>query len=174
MVLLLRCAGAAAQPAPHPAPEPLPPISMSNTDAGKGDDSAGLALMGDDPVARFPQGVHAPVLGSVVRGAPSRYAAKFQGARFAFANQADLSAFLANPRRFIPDVGGYCLRAMSQRHITPGDPRNAVFVREEPNGGMWAIFGRPVGAREWQGMTPQQRRRALATAHAWYRQRTQR
>ena len=90
-----------------------------------------LALMGADPVLRFPNGVHDAAIGAIVAGNPTRYVAEHKGAWYAFATEATLKAFKSDPERYIPDVGGYCLGAMSRRGITPGDPRNIFYVPEE-------------------------------------------
>lgn len=152
---------------------PLPPIAVASFyDGSSAPGGIRLALMGADPVARFPKGVHDIALGPVVRGNPSLYKAIFKGAVFVFANQANLMAFTADPPQFIPEVGGYCARAMSLRRITPGDPRNVLFVSEDDGGGMWAIFGTLEGVTAWAGLASDKRREAVATAQAYYRNRT--
>jgi YHS domain-containing protein len=108
----------------------------------------------------------------LVPGDAAKYAVVFQGATFAFANEPNASTFKSNPANYIPDVGGYCLGAMSQRRITQGDPRNFFFVPEEIGGGMWAIYGSSNGPKAWASMTPDERRAALTTAHAYYYERT--
>jgi YHS domain-containing protein len=127
-----------------------------------------LALMGADPVLRFPNGVHDAAIGAIVAGNPTRYVAEHKGAWYAFATEATLNAFKSDPERYIPDVGGYCLGAMSRRGITPGDPRNIFFV---PEGGKWAVYGRPNGPKAWAEMTTFDRVKAIETAHAFYRER---
>lgn len=127
-----------------------------------------LALMGADPVLRFPNGVHDAAIGAIVAGHPTRYVAEHKGAWYALATEATLKAFKTDPERYIPDVGGYCLGAMSRRGITPGDPRNIFFVPEE---GKWAVYGSPNGPKAWAEMTTPERLKAIETAHAFYRQR---
>jgi YHS domain-containing protein len=130
-----------------------------------------LALMGADPVARFPKGVHDRALGSLVAGSLD-YLTTYHGATFTFASLKNFVQFEMDPDAYVPDVGGYCLGAMSQRHITPGDPRNVFFVPEETKGGMWAVYGSPHGPIAWAAMSPQERREHLAQAHAYYNMRT--
>lgn len=175
VTLLLWVSGCAdTQPVARSGSVPLPPIAVASFyDGSSAPDGISMALMGADPVARFPKGVHDATLGAVVRGNPSLYKAIFKGAVFAFANQADLAAFTADPARFIPEVGGYCARAMGLRRITPGDPRNVLFVSEEDSGGMWAIFGRPEGATAWAGLASDKRREAVEAARIYYRDRTE-
>ena len=126
-----------------------------------------MAFMGVDPVLRFPNGVHDRTLGALVAG-DLNYKANYEGAVFAFASETTLAMFEKNPAHYIPEVGGYCLGAMSQRRITPGDPRNFFFVPEEDGGGMWAVFGSPNGPATWSAMTTQERKERLAEAHAYY------
>ena len=124
--------------------------------------------MGTDPVLRFPNGVRDPAIGAIVAGDPAKYVAGHKGAWFAFASEATFKAFRSDPDRYTPDVGGYCLGAMSRKGITPGDPRNIFFVPEERQ---WAVYGSPNGPQAWATMTAEERREALATAHAYYEQR---
>lgn len=127
-----------------------------------------LALMGADPVLRFPNGVHDPSIGAIIAGDPARYVAEHKGAWYAFASEATLNAFKSDPEQYSADVGGYCLGAMSRHGITPGDPRNVFFVPEENK---WAVYGSPNGPAAWLKMTAQERRSALAIAHAYYNER---
>ncbi|HEX5321796.1 MAG TPA: hypothetical protein VFW46_21745, partial [Stellaceae bacterium] len=129
-----------------------------------------LALMGADPVLRFPNGIHDATIGAVIAGDPTRYIAEHKGALYAFATEATLEAFKSDPERYSPEVGGYCLGAMSRHGITPGDPRNIFFVPEEQK---WAVYGSPNGPKAWTAMTARERRHALETAHAYYAGRTQ-
>jgi hypothetical protein len=124
-----------------------------------------LGLMGADPVLRFPNGVREPAIGAIVAGDPTKYVAEHKGAWFAFATEATFRAFKNDPGRYTPDVGGYCLGAMSRKGITPGDPRNIFFVPEERQ---WAVYGSPNGPEAWARMTAEERTAALASAHAYY------
>lgn len=129
-----------------------------------------LAFMGADPVSLFPKGVHNPKMGAVEVGSLD-YVTTHKGAMIAFTTKQHLATFSADPQKYIPEVGGYCLGAMSRRSITPGDPRNAFFVPEAANGGSWALFGSPDGKKRWEAMTSSERRHGLAVAHAYYRER---
>lgn len=128
-----------------------------------------LALMGADPVLRFPNGVRDTAIGPIVAGDPGKYVAEHKGAWFAFATEATLAAFRSNPERYAPPVGAYCLGAMSRKGITPGDPRHTLYLPEEKT---WAVYGSANGPKTWVDMAPEERRQALAAAQAYYRERT--
>jgi hypothetical protein len=75
----------------------------------------GLALSGYDPVAYHIDG--RPRRGSLDNET------EWMGARWRFASQENLAAFLADPERYAPAYGGYCAYAVSQGSLQPGDPR---------------------------------------------------
>lgn len=128
-----------------------------------------LALMGADSVELFQKGVHDPALGKLVVGNPDKYTADYKGATFAFASEDNRALFAKSPEKYIPEVGGYCLGAMSQHRITPGDPRNTYFLPEEKK---WAVFGSPNGPIIWAAMTTQEREESLGRAREYYHVRT--
>lgn len=73
-----------------------------------------LALNGYDPVAYF------------VSGAPRKGQAAIwthhQGVTWRFENEANKTAFLAQPEKFSPQYGGYCAYAVSQGYTASADP----------------------------------------------------
>lgn len=135
-----------------------------------------VAFFGADPVLRFPNGVHRSDLGPVVAGNPA-YAATYTdrtGARvvFWFQNRVTQGAFKRDSAKYLPAVGGYCPGAMAADHVTPGDPRNAYFIAEAPDGGVWGTFGSPNGPIAWAKLTPAERLAKYRTALANYERRT--
>ncbi len=63
-------------------------------------DKTGLALSGYDPVAYHTEGK--PVQGNF------QITAEHDGAFYRFANEANKSAFVANPSKYLPQHGEYC------------------------------------------------------------------
>jgi YHS domain-containing protein len=63
-------------------------------------DSAGVAILGYDPVAYFTDA-------KAVVGKPE-FTARHDGATWQFASAAHRDAFVANPARYAPQFGGYC------------------------------------------------------------------
>lgn len=73
-----------------------------------------VAINGYDPVAYFTEG--APVAGMM------KHAVKWEGVMWVFSSMANEEAFMANPRAFAPQYGGYCAYAMSKGAIAPTEP----------------------------------------------------
>jgi YHS domain-containing protein len=73
-----------------------------------------LGLDGYDPVAYFTAGK--PAVGSPT------FKAEHNGAIWRFTSEANRTAFLANPAKYVPQFGGYCSWAVSQGYTAPGDP----------------------------------------------------
>ena len=65
----------------------------------------GLALEGYDPVAYFFEG-------EAVEG-DDDYEYTWQGATWRFSSEANLQRFMADPKRFAPQFGGYCAYGVS-------------------------------------------------------------
>jgi len=124
-----------------------------------------LALFGADPVLLFPNGTKDPTIGALLAGDPARYRTVYKGTSFAFAYKATQRAFGADPVRYMPAVGGYCLGAMSSGRVVPGDPMNTLWI---PEIGVWAVFGSPRGPVIWAAMTSEERREKTAVALANY------
>lgn len=110
-------------------------VSAVNTDA------QGLALHGYDPVAYFRTGKATP-------GNP-KFVAMHDGARYAFANAANLKAFKARPAAYLPQFGGFCAMGTSFGKKVDGDPTVWKIV----DGKLYLNFNKDVGVR-WQGDIP--------------------
>jgi len=74
----------------------------------------GIAIKGYDPVAYFTEGK--PVLGD------PDIAASLDGAVWHFTTPEHRSVFLANPRRYEPEYGGFCAYGAAQGLKTDIDP----------------------------------------------------
>ena len=71
----------------------------------------GIALEGYDAVAFFTQSK--PVKGS------ASFSYNWEGAKWLFADKADLEKFRESPTKFAPQYGGYCAYGVSQGHKAP-------------------------------------------------------
>ena len=78
------------------------------------DTSNGLAIHGYDPVAYF-------VSNKPAEGKPELIY-EYQGNKWAFVNDTNKQAFIANPDAYIPQYGGHCAFAASQNAIANTDP----------------------------------------------------
>jgi hypothetical protein len=74
----------------------------------------GIAIGGYDPVAYFTEG-------RPVKGAPS-LAAQHQEATFWFASAANRDRFLADPRRYAPQYGGFCAYGVAEGYRATTEP----------------------------------------------------
>jgi len=81
----------------------------------------GVGLKGYDPVAYFTDGQ--PTKGS------SQYSFQWKGVMYQFASADDLRRFMADPKKYLPQYGGYCAYAMSINRIADISPTE------------WTIFG---------------------------------
>lgn len=77
----------------------------------KGDEAA---VGGYDAVAYF---------GGAATPGNDDFAMVWQGARFRFANAANLAAFRVDPGRYAPQFGGHCAWAASQGRLATPDPK---------------------------------------------------
>lgn len=88
------------------------------TDAEKGflnnTDREGITLQGYDAVAYFTQL-------EAVKGKPE-FAARYNGATYWFATEANATMFKDHPEMFIPQYGAFCGYAMSLNKLRPIDP----------------------------------------------------
>lgn len=75
-----------------------------------------IALSGYDTVAYFTQGK--PVKGS------SEFTTEYQGAKWQFANAANLATFKSNPTKYAPQYGGYCAWAAAGGNLAAGNPQH--------------------------------------------------
>lgn len=77
------------------------------------------AMGGYDPVALMDS--------DTVAGRPD-LVTNWQGKQWHFANDENRAAFEANPRAYAPGLDGYCVVALSEGRLEPGDPRNFVVI----------------------------------------------
>jgi YHS domain-containing protein len=80
----------------------------------------GKALKGYDAVAFFRDA-------GPVKGADS-LAYSYKGAKWLFANRANLEAFQANPDAYVPQYGGYCAYGTSEGHKAPTEAETWTIV----------------------------------------------
>jgi YHS domain-containing protein len=83
-------------------------------------DDEGLALKGFDAVAYF-------AVENAVQGSP-QYEYAWNGAKWLFANAANLEKFKQNPEAYAPQYGGYCSYAVSKGYTADGDPNAWTIV----------------------------------------------
>ena len=83
-------------------------------------DAKGVALRGYDPVAYFEDGKPA-------RGAEN-LSASYGGARYLFASEAHRKLFLENPKKYIPQYGGFCAVGTSYDEKVDVDPETGKIV----------------------------------------------
>lgn len=86
-------------------------------------DESGFALSGYDPVAYFdlkqaPVGQHQP---EAVPG-KAEIIAEYNGAKWAFASEANREKFLADPAKYAPAYDGHCAYGIAQGGKVPGNP----------------------------------------------------
>ncbi|MDO5620631.1 MAG: YHS domain-containing (seleno)protein [Paracoccus sp. (in: a-proteobacteria)] len=53
---------------------------------------------------------------------------EWKGQIWHFSSEAHRMAFEANPRAYIPGLGGYCVVALAEGRPEPGDPQHAVVI----------------------------------------------
>ena len=105
LALMISTLPLAVSPAIAVVPGSTAPV---NTDASQ------LALEGYDAVAYFTDGQ--PTRGD------AKYTATFNGARYQFASQDNLTAFEADPAAYTPQFGGFCAMGTSFGEKVNGDP----------------------------------------------------
>jgi YHS domain-containing protein len=74
-------------------------------------DKQGVALQGYDPVAFFSAGK--PVKGDLER------TSSYEGAAYHFSTEENRAAFLADPKKYTPQFGGYCAYGVSRGYTAP-------------------------------------------------------
>jgi YHS domain-containing protein len=77
-------------------------------------DGTGFAVSGYDAVAYFNGGPEA---------GKKQFTTTHNGAKFAFATEANLKAFQANPDKFTPAYDGHCAYGVAQGGKVPGNPQ---------------------------------------------------
>jgi len=87
------------------------------------DTPKGWGLDGYDPVAYFTD--HEPKLGD------PKYAYEAQGIRWKFTSREHQQMFIADPRRYEPQFGGYCAYAVSLNTTAHGDPHQWAVVNDK-------------------------------------------
>jgi YHS domain-containing protein len=100
--------------------------SLITTPALAGDqfiDKTGFAVSGFDVVSYFDL-AQAPVGQSQPAPLPGRadLTATYNGATFAFASQANLDRFTANPAAYVPQYDGHCAYGVAKGGKVPGNP----------------------------------------------------
>lgn len=83
-------------------------------------DANGVALGGYDPVAYFEGG-------TPTKGKPGIYAS-YGGARYFFATAAHRKTFLKDPKKYIPEFGGYCVVGAAFGEKVDVDPHTGKVV----------------------------------------------
>jgi YHS domain-containing protein len=84
-------------------------------------DGNGIALGGYDPVAYFDGGKPTPGVAAIF--------ASYGGARYLFATAAHRRAFLKNPKKYIPEFGGFCAVGTSFGEKVDVDPKTGEVVK---------------------------------------------
>lgn len=86
-------------------------------------DATGYAVSGYDVVAYFDL-QQSPVGETQPEGIPGRadLTTEYNGAKFAFSNQANLDRFLADPAGFAPQFDGHCAYGVAVGNKVPGNP----------------------------------------------------
>lgn len=113
--------------------DPAPAFAADEYNVVPGLTAAGapLGLHGVDPVAFIKSG-------EMVDGT-AKYTSVHDGVAYYFATKRNLTAFEANPKRYIPQNGGFCTYGVSVGAKFDGDPRYSdvvdgklyVFLNEE-------------------------------------------
>jgi YHS domain-containing protein len=83
-------------------------------------DAQGLALRGYDPVAYFEDG-------KPTRGV-EKLSTTYGGARYLFASESHRKSFLENPKKYLPQYGGFCAAGTSFGEKVDVDPETGKVV----------------------------------------------
>lgn len=121
---------------------PLTIAAPAHADGGVyvGVEGANVAVSGYDTVSYF-QSDGVPVKGD------ARFAVKYNGAVWHFANQANADTFKANPNAYAPRYGGHCAWAIGANgRLAPGDPKLYKIV----DGKLYLNFNKRV-QKTWLG-----------------------
>lgn len=110
----------------------------------------GIAIRGADTVAYFTEG-------RAVQGR-AEFAVKWMGAVWYFASIENMERFMADPRAYAPQYGGYCAYAASKGAVAEADPNAFAIV----DGKLYLTYS--MSAREsWSKDVPGNLGRANAT-----------
>src|SRR5262245_59081260 len=82
--------------------------------------ASGVAMKGYDPVAYFTEG--RPAKGE------TRFQHQWMGATWQFSSAVNRDLFVANPKKYAPQYGGYCAYGVSEGHKAPIDPKAWTIV----------------------------------------------
>ncbi|MGI9364680.1 MAG: YHS domain-containing (seleno)protein [Rhizobiaceae bacterium] len=115
----------------HPvaAASPVPSLNLSKS---------GLALRGYDPVAYFNAGK--PVKGD------ASITVKNGGAEYRFSSQENKALFVADPKKYLPEFGGFCAYGAAVNYKVDGDPKVWNIV----DGKLYLNINRSVD-KTWRG-----------------------
>jgi YHS domain-containing protein len=96
---------------------PITPSAAQKSDAPPAIfvDAKGVAIGGYDVVSYF--------AGQDPQKGNAQWKAEYQGAQFLFASEENRRLFLANPRKYVPQFGGYCAWALTAGKLRKCDPR---------------------------------------------------
>jgi len=94
-------------------------LAVSDTPFAR-DTAPRLVLQGHDPVAYFTDG--RPVQGT------AEFTHDWDGGRYYFASAVNRDTFAANPDRYAPRFGGYCMGSMSRGTHNEGNPEAWIIV----------------------------------------------
>lgn len=72
-----------------------------------------------------------------------KFSTEYKGAKWLFANQANLEAFQANPEKYAPQYGGYCAWAIAHDNLVKGDPK----VYHIQDGKLYLNYNKTVAER---------------------------
>jgi YHS domain-containing protein len=84
---------------------------------------SGVAIRGTDTVAYFTEGK--PVAGS------DKYTSQWQGATWKFSSQIHLDLFVANPKKYAPQYGGYCAYGTALGNLVKIEPENWTIIDDK-------------------------------------------
>ena len=109
----------------------------------------GVAIEGHDPVAYF-------TVNKAVRGS-QQLQARFEDATYYFSSTENKRLFEENPRKYIPQYGGYCAYGMSNGYKAPIEPEAFTIV----DGKLYLNYNLEVRT-EWQKERDERIKRADA------------
>ncbi len=100
-----------------------------------------VAVSGYDTVAYFTEG--RPVKGD------ARYATTHEGVQWRFSSEQNRDLFVANPKKYAPQYGGYCAWAVSQGNTASADPMRWRIV----DGKLYLNYDEEV-QKKWEANIP--------------------
>jgi YHS domain-containing protein len=92
----------------------------------------GVALKGYDVVAYFTDG-------AAVKG-DKKFSISWDSTTWHFRNQKNLDSFKADPKKYVPQFGGYCAYGASENHKAPTQPEAFTIV----NGKLYLNYNKDV------------------------------